>query len=367
MAVRDLHWATSENGQRSFGRYMEFGARTGQEHPMSVKLVSPRILLEFARAPEDVLIIYELGLVGLYAGISKLFHRHKVISLVEGDYRHIGRTGTAPLKVVVRRLAARSTDVFVANNPPAREYLIRALDVPEDKIIVGWWLAGLPADLPARRLAAAPVPEGSPLFVCAGRLIPQKGIDLVIGALAVYRRQFGPCTLWIIGEGPERESLVQLSRQLGVEDMVTFLGVVDHQVLKGAFQACQAFIFPTLQDFVGRVVVEALSTGAPVVVSPMTGAVGTIVHDGVNGIVVDPRDAEALAKVMHRAAEPAMQRSLREGVERANRLLLPDTVAGVIVRAVTMARNGARRSAVAAPGPPQGSGGSDRRGPWSTA
>ena len=61
--------------------------------------------------------------------------------------------------------------------------------------------------------------------------------------------------------------------------------------LKGALQACQAFVFPTLQDFIGRVVVEALTAGAPVVVSPMTGAVGTIVHDGVNGIVVDPTDA----------------------------------------------------------------------------
>ena len=100
-AVRDLHWAMSKNGQRSFGRYVEFGDRTGHEHPMSVKLVSPRMLLEFARAPEDVLITYELGLVGLYAGLSKLFHQHKVISLVEGDYRHIGRAGTAPIKVVV--------------------------------------------------------------------------------------------------------------------------------------------------------------------------------------------------------------------------------------------------------------------------
>ena len=50
MAVRELHWAISKNGQRSFGRYVELGDRTGQEHPMSVKLVSPRILLEFARA-----------------------------------------------------------------------------------------------------------------------------------------------------------------------------------------------------------------------------------------------------------------------------------------------------------------------------
>jgi len=328
----------SENGHRSFGRWVEFGDGKGQETPMSVKLVSPRMLLEFARAPEDVLIIYELGLVGVYAGLSKLFHRRKVISLVEGDYRHSGRGGTAPLKVVVRRLAARSVDVFVANNTPAREYLIRTLDVPEDKIIVGWWLAGMPADLPARPLATAPLPEETPLFVSAGRLIPQKGTDLVIRALAVYRRHFGPCALWIIGEGPERESLVQLSRRLDVEDMVTFLGTVDHQVLKGAFQACQAFVFPTLQDLIGRVVVEALSAGAPVIVSTMTGAVGTIVHDGVNGIVVDPQDASALADAMHRAANPETSRALCEGVQRTNVVLRPEAATEMVLSAIALAR-----------------------------
>ena len=128
---------------------MEFGRPDGTGEPDERQAGQPRLLLEFARAPEDVLVIYELGLVGLYAGLSKLFRPHKVISLVEGDYRHIGRTGNAYLKVVVRRLAARFVDVFVANNPPAREYLVRTLNVPEDKIIVGWWLAGLPADLAA--------------------------------------------------------------------------------------------------------------------------------------------------------------------------------------------------------------------------
>ena len=304
---------------------------------MGVKLVSPRMLFEFARASEDVLVIYELGLVGLYAGLSKLFRPHKVVSLVEGDYRHIGRTGTAPLKVVVRRLAARFVDVFVANNPPAREYLIRTLHVPEDKIIVGWWLAGMPADLAAHPPAAAPAPEGVPLFVCAGRLIPQKGTDLVIRALAVYRRRFGPCVLWIVGDGPERECLVQLSRRLGVEDAVIFLGTVDHQALKGAFQACQAFVFPSLQDFTGRVVVEALSAGAPVVASPMTGAVGTIVHDGVNGIVVDPRDASALAQAMHQAADPETSRALREGVRRTSAALRPEAASQVVLSAVARA------------------------------
>ena len=131
MAVRELHWAISKNGQRSFGRYVELGDRTGQEHPMSVKLVSPRILLEFARAPEDILITYELGLVGLYAGVSKQFHQHKVISLVEGDYRHIGRAGTLGIKVAFRRFTARyyrtlrgdAARVVPRETPPARARL----------------------------------------------------------------------------------------------------------------------------------------------------------------------------------------------------------------------------------------------------
>jgi glycosyltransferase involved in cell wall biosynthesis len=309
---------------------------------MSVKLVSPRLLLEFARAPEDVLVIYELGLVGLYAGLSKLFRPHRVVSLIEGDYRHIGRTGTAPVKVAVRRLAARFVDAFVANNPPAKEYLIRTLNVPEDKIVVGWWLAGLPADLTARLPFAAPAPEGAPLFVCAGQLIPRKGTDLLIHALAVYRRQFGPCALWVIGDGPERESLVQLSRRLGVEEAVLFLGTVDHQALKGAFLACQAFVFPTLQDLTGRVAVEALSAGAPVVASSMTGAVGTIVHDGVNGIVVDPRDASALAGALDRAADPETSRILRDGVRRTNPALQPEVVAEVLASAVARAQGATR-------------------------
>ena len=337
-AVRDLHWDVPLDGERSFGRLVEFGNRTGREYPMSVKLVSPRMLLEFARAPEDVLVIYEFGLVGLCAVLSKLFRPHKVISLVEGDYRHIGRTGNAFLKVVVRRLTARFVDVIVANNTPAREYLIRTLNVPEEKIIVGWWLAGMPADLAAHPPAVAPAPEGVPLFVCAGQLIPRKGTDLLIRALAVYRRRFGPCVLWIIGDGPERESLVELSRQLGVEDAVIFLGTVDHQALKGAFQACQALVLPTLQEFIGRVVVEALSVGTPVVASPMTGAVDTILHDGVNGIVVDPRDASALAEAMHQAADPETSRALREGVRLSNAALRPEAAAEVVLSAVARAR-----------------------------
>jgi glycosyltransferase involved in cell wall biosynthesis len=260
-------------------------------------------------------------------------------SLIEGDYQHLGRSGTAAFKLPVRRLAARLVDVFVANNELARDYLAGTLKVPASKIVLGWWLAGLPPDLESSLpAAAAPACEGTPLFVSAGRLIPRKGVDLLIQGVAAYRREFGPCMLWVIGDGPEHDALVELAHRLHVEESVAFLGPVDHAGFKGALQTCQAFVFPTLQDLIGRVVVEALSTGVPVVVSPMTGAVGTIVHDGVNGIVVDPYDAPALAAAMHRTTDPETSRALREGVQRMNPPLLPDAAAGAVLRAVARAR-----------------------------
>lgn len=156
--VRELRWAEEFDGQRPMGRFVELGRGTGRTHPMSFKLVSPRLLARFARAAEDVVIIYELGLVGFYAGLSKLVRRRGLISLVEGDYRHLGRTGTAGAKVALRRLAARSVDLFIANNPPARDYLIETLKVPRSRIV-------------------------------------PKGIDLLIEAVAIHRRETGPCTL----------------------------------------------------------------------------------------------------------------------------------------------------------------------------
>ena len=341
--VRDIHWAEPENGKRPLGRLVElkrFGPR--REHPISVKLISPRMFVELVRAREDIVVVYELGLVGLYAGLSKLLRSHKVVSLVEGDYRHSGRTGTIRVKVALRRFAARFVDVFVTNSPSARDYVTGPLDVPEEKVIVGWWLAGLPSELESRAPEADPVPDGTPLFVVAGRLIPLKGVDLLIKAVATYRRRFGPCALWVVGDGPERDSLVQLTQRLGVEDSVTFLGSVDHATLKGAFEACHAFVFPTLQDLVGRVVVEALTAGAPVIVSPMTGAVGTIVHDGVNGVVVDPRDDDELATALHRAADPQTTYTLREGVQQMAAALRPDAAADVLLRAFALARSGPR-------------------------
>ncbi len=155
--------------------------------------------------------------------------------------------------------------------------------------------------------------------------------------------------LWVLGDGPERPALTELVRRRRVEDSVAFLGPVDHASLKGALQACQALVFPTLRDFIGRVAVEALTVGTPVVVSPMTGAVETIVQDGVNGIVADPRDPRELAEAMRRAADPETARALRDGVRRTNAALTPAAGAEAVLRAIAHARGNGDRPATAGP------------------
>jgi hypothetical protein len=145
-AVREIHWAVPLDGERSFGRFVELGGRHGREHPMSVKAVRPRLLAEFARAPEDVLVIYELGLVGLYAGLSKLVRRHKVVSLVGAIDTSAGPIGSHQGRPALRGAVLG----FRGQQRACGGYLIRTLNVNADKIVVGWWL-GLPAD---RRAAA---------------------------------------------------------------------------------------------------------------------------------------------------------------------------------------------------------------------
>jgi glycosyltransferase involved in cell wall biosynthesis len=90
---------------------------------------------------------------------------------------------------------------------------------------------------------------------------------------------------------------------------------------------------------------SALGVPVPVVLEPMTGAAGTVVHDGVNGLIVDPRDPRELARALARFAEPETRQALRDGARHSGAVLAPDAVATLILRAVELVRK--RRGAPA--------------------
>ncbi|WP_084802715.1 glycosyltransferase family 4 protein [Halorientalis sp. IM1011] len=128
----------------------------------------------------------------------------------------------------------------------------------------------------------------------AGRLKDNKGPQILIRALPLIIDRGYDVTLKVAGTGSYAEELRELATDLGVADVVEWLGYVDHDRLPDHYAAADAFVFPGLLDEpFGRVLLEALATHTPIVASDV-GSTDYIVGDA--GEIVEPGDPGALAE-----------------------------------------------------------------------
>jgi len=107
-------------------------------------------------------------------------------------------------------------------------------------------------------------------LIFVGRLIPLKACDLALRAAAQLLRS-GAAHFTVVGDGPERQSLHDLTRSLGVEDAVSFAGWLPHAETLKQLQNADVLVFPSLREIGGGVVFEALSLGAVPVVADFGG------------------------------------------------------------------------------------------------
>jgi len=129
----------------------------------------------------------------------------------------------------------------------------------------------------------------------AGRLVPIKGYDRLIESLAAVRRHCPEARLEIAGEGPSRADLERQVRALGLEAAVRFLGWSDElPVLMGRWTV---FAQPSLEEALGITVLQAMSSGLPVVASAV-GGIPEIVTDGVTGLLIASGDVHSLAEAL---------------------------------------------------------------------
>lgn len=129
-----------------------------------------------------------------------------------------------------------------------------------------FWLPENAID-PARFNQQANVWSDGPVRACfVGRLVPYKGLDMALEAAKPHLAS-GAMTLDIIGDGPERDALEARARAAGVADRVTFHGQLEHQAVQDVMAGTQLMVFPSIREFGGGVVLEAMALGVvPLVV-----------------------------------------------------------------------------------------------------
>ncbi len=121
------------------------------------------------------------------------------------------------------------------------------------------------------------------LFCTVARLAKEKNLDFLLEALALFQYEKGPCFTWmVIGEGPEKARLMQKARRLALDDAVVFVGNVNNREIPFYCQASDVFLFSSLSETQGIVLLEAMAAGLPVVAVKASG-VEDIVVDGQNG------------------------------------------------------------------------------------
>lgn len=156
---------------------------------------------------------------------------------------------------------------------------------------------GLPRGL---GLSSPPAPRrGEKLrLLWAGRLEPRKALPLALRALARVRV---PAELWVAGDGPLREAWRAETQRLGLGERVRFLGRVPWEGMPALFREADAFLFTSLRDSFGSVVLEAMAFGLPVLVPDHQG-VGTFVPEEA-GVKVPVTTPEATVAAFAEAVE----------------------------------------------------------------
>jgi phosphatidylinositol alpha 1,6-mannosyltransferase len=194
----------------------------------------------------------------------------------------------------IGRFHGRSARVYTPS-APARDDL-RSLGVNDVEVWGrGVDLAAFSPDRRSQALRAAYGIDDAVVFLHVGRLAAEKGVDIIVRAFLRARESLpaGAARLIIAGAGPEEDAL----RTLAGPD-VLFLGVMDRKrTLPRLYASADAFLFSSLTETLGLVVLEGMASGLPVIATP-AGGVADHLRDEENGVAVPPHNADAMASAI---------------------------------------------------------------------
>ena len=199
---------------------------------------------------------------------------------------------------------AQEADRIIACSDFMRDEIVQVLQVSGDKIVVipngveiGNSLTSRHNQWKLEDIRRRWQPEDGPLIFFVGRLVWEKGPDLLVSAMTEVLKVFPTARAVIAGHGPYRDHLLQQIRHMQLQSRVQLGGFISDEERDYLYAVADLAVFPSRYEPFGIVALEAMITGIPVVVSAV-GGLRDVVSDGVTGLYVEPGRADALAQVI---------------------------------------------------------------------
>lgn len=282
-------------------------------------LAAVRLIRKLARRAD---VVYTTGMIGRSGLGAALAGTPTVVKLTSdpvferslrwGLFRHdlAAFQEAHGLRIAVLRRARdlvleRAERIIVPSEALAR--LVLAWGLPAEKITLIRNPVSVPEGLGGREELRRRHAFDGPTLVFAGRLVPQKSIDVALEAV----RRNPDVRLLLAGEGPYRDRLVRRAHDLGLDGRAVFLGPQPRRTVFELLRAGDAALLSSSWENFPHMAVEALAVGTPVIATD-AGGVTEILRDDWNGLLVPIRDPEALSRAIRRYLDdPALQERLR--------------------------------------------------------
>ncbi|WP_026174228.1 glycosyltransferase family 4 protein [Effusibacillus pohliae] len=187
---------------------------------------------------------------------------------------------------------ATSSNITIVPTQWLKNLMVSEFNVPAQHVTVVPYGMDIPAFLKKmERGGKSYTPSGKYILACPARLVPVKGHEHLLRALARLKQDRTDWLCWLIGDGPLRQQLEQLSEQLGLDTHVMFLG--NRNDVPALLRQADIFVLPSLQDNQPFSIMEAHIAGKPVVVTD-AGGIPEMVEHGRTGLISPAGDSEQM-------------------------------------------------------------------------
>lgn len=285
-------------------------SRTGL-NPLSDIKTFWRLFFLLRELKPDVLLSYTIKPVIYGSLAARLARVPSIYSMITGlgyafSSGHAERKWVTRIAAILYRIALGGNTGVFFQNPDDRDFFVRAkmLTGNEQSILIN----GSGVDL--QYFCCVPVPESTPSFLLIARLIKDKGIIEYVEAARMVKSRYPDIRFRLLGpldSNPNAISLAQIN-EWEKEGTITYLG--ETADVRPAITESSIYVLPSYGEGTPRTVLEAMAMGRSVITTDASGCRETVV-DGLNGLLVPPRDASALAQAMFRFIEhPELVRSM---------------------------------------------------------